>query len=127
MRMRLSWRDGVETLLAALVVVVVVGVVQEKEWSLIGTARAATGTLFVIGFVMCQMGRGGITSAGDLVRGPFMTTASVLGGVALALTIIGIAAPRQTVVVTLGGLLIFTWLLATVHHAWEARPTPIVR
>jgi hypothetical protein len=125
--MRLSWRDGVETLLAALVIVVVVGVVQEKGWSLIGTARAATGTLFVIGFVMCQMGRGGITNAGDLVRGPLMTTASVLGGGTLVLTTIGLLAPHQALVVTLGGLLIFTWLLATVHHARESRPTPVVR
>jgi hypothetical protein len=124
--MRLSWRDGVETLFAALLVVVVVGVVQDREWSLIGTARAATGTLFVIGFVMCQMGRGGITSARDLVRGPFMTTASVLGVGAVVLTIVGIAAPRDGFVVALGGLLIFTWLLATVHHATETRPTALV-
>jgi hypothetical protein len=124
--MRLSWRDGVETLFAALVVVVMVGVVEEREWSLIGTARAATGTLFVIGFVMCQMGRGGITSARDLVRGPFMTTASVLGAGAVVLTIIGVAAPRDGLVVALGGLLIFTWLLATVHHATETRPAPVV-
>jgi hypothetical protein len=81
----------------------------------------------VIGFVMCQMGRGGITNAGDLVRGPLMTTASVLGGGTLVLTTIGLLAPRQALVVTLGGLLIFTWLLATVHHAWESRPTPVVR
>ncbi len=124
--MRLSWRDGVETLFAALVVVVVVGVVQNKDWSLIGTARAATGTLFVIGFVMCQMGRGGITSAADLVRGPFMTTASVLGAGAVVLTIVGVAAPRDGLAVALGGLLIFTWLLATVHHATETRPAPVV-
>jgi hypothetical protein len=121
--MRLSWRDGVETVLAALVVVAIVGVFQERAWPLLGTGRSATLTLFAVGFVMCQLGRGDIKSTTDLVRGPFMTTATILGAGALVLTVVGVIADARALVLALGAVLLGTWTLATVHHAVE-RPTP---
>jgi hypothetical protein len=123
--MSLSWRDAVETVLAALVVVVLVGVIQEQDWPLLGTDRSAVLTVFAIGFVMCQFGRGGIKSASDLVRGPFMTVATVLGAAALVLTVVGVFAGSQALVLTLGAVLLVTWALATAHHAVE-RPLPHV-
>jgi hypothetical protein len=77
--MRLSWRDAVETVLAAVVVVAVGGVLQGQDWPLLGTDRSAALAMFAVGFAMCQLGRGDIKSAADLVRGPFMTTATILG------------------------------------------------
>lgn len=116
--MRLTWRDGVETVLVALVVVAVIGVLQERDWTLLGTERAAAGTVFAIGFLMCQVGmRTQVREARDLVRGPFMRAASVLGSIALVLAIAGIAFPARWIVVALGGTLVVMWFLATTHHA----------
>jgi hypothetical protein len=55
--MRLSWRDAVETVLAGLVVVAVVGVLQGRDWPLLGTDRSAALATFAVGFAMCQLGR----------------------------------------------------------------------
>lgn len=123
--MSLSWRDAVETILAALVVIAMVGVIQEQDWPLLGTDRSAALTIFAIGFVMCQFGRGRIKSAGDLVRGPFMTTATVLGAATLVLAVVGVIANSQALVLALGAVVLATWALATIHHAVE-RPVPHV-
>jgi hypothetical protein len=116
--MRFSWRDAVETVLVALVVVAVIGVVQERDWALLGSDRAAAATVFAIGFVMCQVGmRTQVREARDLVRGPFMLTATVLGPLALVLAIAGVAFPARWIVVALGVTLVATWFVATIHHA----------
>ena len=124
--MRLGWRDAVETVLVALVVVAVVGLLQERDWPLLGTERAAAATVFALGFVMCQVGmRTRVRDAGDLVRGPFMLTATALGAIALVLAIAGVAFPAEWIVVTLGGTLVLMWVVATVHHAVVPRvPEP---
>jgi uncharacterized membrane protein len=54
-----------------------------------------------------------------------MTTATILGACTLVLVVVGVVADSQTVVVALGGVLLTTWALATIHHAVE-RPTPRV-
>jgi hypothetical protein len=123
--MRLSWRDAVETLLVVFVVVAMVGVLQKQDWPLLGTNRSAALAVFAGGFLMCQLGRGAIGSAADLVRGPFMTTATILGVAALVLTVVGVIADSRVLVLVLGTVLVTTWAVATVHHAVE-RPTPHV-
>jgi hypothetical protein len=122
--MRLSWRDGFETLLAVVVVVAMAGVLGRQDWPLLGTDRSAVLALFGVGFVMCQLGRGAIKSTADLVRGPFMTAATVLGAIALVVTVVGIIVGSRALVLVLGTVLVITWALATVHHAVDAaRPS----
>jgi hypothetical protein len=123
--MRLSWRDGVETVLVGIVILAVVGVVQDRGWTLLGTDRAAVGTVFALGFVMCQVGmRSQVRDARDLVRGPFMRAATALGALALMLAVVGAIAPQRWIVVALGATLVATWAIATIHHAAGA---PLVR
>jgi hypothetical protein len=108
-----------------MVVVAIVGVVREQDWPLLGTNRSAALAMFVVGFVMCQIGRGSISSARELVRGPFMMTASILGVGALTLAVVGVIADSRALVLALGAVLLATWALATIHHAVE-RPVPHV-
>jgi hypothetical protein len=120
--MRITWRDGVDTAFAAVVVAVMVAVVRGWDAPLLGTERAAIGVLLAIGFVMCQVGmRGSVTSGRDLVRGPFMVAGTALGAIALVLFAVGLVAPSQGLLLAVGSTLLALWAIATVHHAAAAR------
>jgi hypothetical protein len=117
--MRLTWRDGVDSVLAAVVVVAVVGILEGRRWPLLGTARSSALAMFAVGFLMCQVGMRGtpIAHARDLVRDPFMIAATTAGVVALCVAVLGLLAPARWVAVVLGATLLATWALATAHHA----------
>jgi len=54
--MRLTWRDGITTVLAALVVLVTLAATQGWDWPLLGSERAAVAALTVLGYAMCVFG-----------------------------------------------------------------------
>jgi hypothetical protein len=120
--MKLSWNDAAATVLAALVVVVMVGVAQGMDWPFLGTDRSSILTLLVMGAVMCPLAtRNSLTSARDLVHGPFMSLASILGAVALALVAIGLLAPSRAIVLAVGFALLALWVVTTTRHAVGGR------
>ncbi|HZD18801.1 MAG TPA: hypothetical protein VE669_11730 [Actinomycetota bacterium] len=121
--MRLTWRDGVTTLLAAFVVAVAFAVTQGWDWPLLGSVRAGVGALGIAGIVMCSMG--GATMGEDTVKGPYGTVGAVLGVGALALLIWGLVAPADAILVALAIDIVALWLLSTVRHSVTHPSRPV--
>jgi hypothetical protein len=98
-----------------------VGVTQGWGWPMLGSYRAGVGVLLVVGYAMCLIGLRGseIGSAKDLVDGPFMLWALVLGAVALVLVLIGLIVSTAPVFVALAIDLMALWVVATARHAVE--------
>ena len=112
--MRLTWRDGVATILAACVGAVTLAVTESLDWPLLGSNRAGIGVLAAIGWAMCVVG-GSRTSSS--FRGPVGVLASILGVVALVLIVLGLITGSETALVALAADIGFLWLVATTRHA----------
>lgn len=113
--MRLTWRDGAATLLAALVVAVLLALTQGWSWPLLGDYRAGIVALTIIGFGMCVVGAQ--VADADAFKQPFVQLASVLGVGALALVLFGLIFATQAIFVGLGITVLALWVLTTVDHA----------
>jgi hypothetical protein len=111
---RLTWRDGVTSLLAGLTVLVAFAAVGGWGWPLLGSYRAATGVLAVVGISMCALGG---PSSSASTRDTFTVLGSVLGVVALGLVVVALVTGAAAPFVALAGTIVLLWLIATVHHA----------
>ncbi len=118
--MRLRWRDGAATLLAALVVIVTLAVSQAWSWPLLNSFRAGVIALAIIGIGMCTAG--GMRSTETPSFTPFVAIVSVLGVAALALIIFGLIAGTQAPVVALAVVLVAMWFVTTMDHALAGTP-----
>jgi hypothetical protein len=122
--MRLTWRDGVATVLAGLVVAVALAVTRSWDWPLLGSYRAGVAALGVIGWSMCILG--GPRTASSF-KGPFVVFASALGGLALVLVIVGLVTGTQGPFIWLAVDIEVLWATTTLHHADSAGPAPARR
>jgi len=123
--MRLTWRDGAATVLAALVVAVLLALTQGWSWPPLGDFRAGVVALAVIGFVMCSVG---LRANGvDDFEQPLMIVASVLGAGTLGLIVFGLVFATEAIFVALGIMLLALWVLTTVDHALAAGPARPLR
>jgi hypothetical protein len=116
--MKLTRRDGVETLLAATAVAVALAVTRDWGWPMLGSPRSGIVVLAVVGQTMC-------TSAGwSRARwsDPFILIVSGLGVVTLALIVTGLIVGTEAFVVALAIALGAMWVVATVHHAMAGGP-----
>lgn len=113
--MRLTWKDGVATLLAAAVVLVAVAVVQDWGWPLLGSYRAGSVAILVLGMGMCATGNSAVE--GSSMREPYTAVTSVLGIVSLGIAIWAIVADTQTSMVALTISTIVLWAISTLAHA----------
>lgn len=118
--MRLTWKDGVTTLLAIFAVAVAFAVILEWGWPLMGTVRAGVGLLAVAGIAMCTLG--GSRYGESVTKGPFGAIASVLGAGALVLIVWGLIAPAEMILVTLAADIVALWALSTLRHVVEPSP-----
>jgi hypothetical protein len=121
--MRLTWRDGAATVLAALVVLVLLALTQGWSWPLLGDYRAGVVALTILGFGMCSFG----LQARDAseFREPFMAINSVLGVAALGLVVFGLVLATQVLFVALAMTLLALWALTTIHHAMPDALRPL--
>jgi uncharacterized membrane protein len=111
--MRLTWKDGITTLLVVAVVLVAMAVIQEWGWPLLGSYRAGGIVLLVLGMAMCTMS--GSTQETSM-RSPYTMTASILGVLALVLAIWTVIADTQAPLVALTIDIVLLWLVSTLHH-----------
>jgi hypothetical protein len=127
--MGLSWRDAVATVLVVAAWAVTLSVMNGWDWLLIGDARAGGIAVFVLGFsasvlgggpvwFMAALRKGAISSQGRL----FTVLAAALGFVALVLLFADVFVNSVTLLVWATAALLFVWVVATIHHAVEARP-----
>ena len=116
--MKLTWRDGVATVLAALVVAVALAVTGSWGWPLLGSYRAGIGALGVIGWSMCIVRSSRTTSS---FKGTFVVLASALGGLALVLVIVGLVTGTNGPFVVLALDIEILWAATTLRHAVSGR------
>jgi hypothetical protein len=115
--MRLTWRDGATSLLLVSLVIVAFAVVGGWDWPMLGSVRAGVGAALVIGMAMCILGSR--FESDEMVKDPFLISASVLGTAALVLAAIGLITGSEAVFVALVGITAALWVVATTRHAVE--------
>jgi hypothetical protein len=115
--MKLTWRDGVATALMVGAVAVALAVTQGWNWTLLGSTKAGVAAVAVIGYMMCRLGMHWITDAKDMVRGPVLIAASVLGVGALVLIVAGLIVGTEALLVALTINIVALWFITTWRHA----------
>jgi hypothetical protein len=120
--MRLTWRDGLTTILAVLVVAVTLGAIRGWDWPFIGSDRSAVGVLGILGYAMCYASA--VPRTFLSMNGGYRTVASVLGAAALVLVGVGLVWPSETWIIAVAIDILALWAIATARH--ELRPVPAV-
>src|ERR1041385_8600941 len=113
--MRLTWRDGAATALAALVVAVLLALTQGWAWPLLGDYRAGVVALTIIGFAMCAVGAHATDPT--TFKRPFAIAVSALGLGAPGLLVLGVILATEAIFVGLGLVILALWVLTSVDHA----------
>ncbi len=119
--MRLTWRDGVTTILAGLTVAIAMAVTQGWGWPLLGSVAAGVGVLGAVGWAMCILG--GSTKSVPSMKDPFTVVMSVLGSIALVLIVVGLITGSEGVFVSLAVVTLGMWLVSTTSHALTSKPS----
>lgn len=111
--MSLSWKDAVATMLTGGVGVVMYAKLKGFDWPLLGSWRVAALIVFALGMVTC------IAVSGDAisVKNGWTILASVLGGLAFALLIIGLFMNTKLIFIILCVDIFILWVASTLHHA----------
>lgn len=121
--MRLTWRDGVETLLLGFVVAFGMAATRDWGWPLTGSYRSAGLVVFGAGMAMCVMS-GSAQSTSAAGKSSFITLASALGVVALALLVAVLITGSQTWFVALVVDIAVLWAVTTFRHAVQGPAVP---
>lgn len=122
--MRLTIRDGVTSVMAALVVAATFAVTQGWGWPLLGSTQAGIVVLGVMGFAMCMVGTRteDMGSRRSIREHPSMIVGSLIGVVALILLVGGLIADTEAWLVALAVTLLVLWAFSTVRHAFQHGP-----
>lgn len=110
--MALTWKDGVTTLLAFLVIGFTYLMAIGYKMPLTIGFRWATVVLLVLGIGMCALSSYTPGSTPSV----WITFASVLGSLALILILAGIVTGSKMIFITLGVTIFLLWLVATLRH-----------
>jgi hypothetical protein len=121
--MRLTWKDGVATLLMAAVGVVTVATMQGWGWPLLGGYRSAGVIVFGLGMVMCPVGGSALRTPEDM-REPYVRFASALGIVSLVALAGLLIWGTQAWFVALVMDVALLWAMSTIRHAVRGTAAP---
>ena len=126
--MGLTWKDVVTTVFMGVIAAVYAAFLGGTSAWLISSARGTTLAVLVLGMVGGCM----LSAAGDLYRGPqpravraWRVIASVLGVVALAAAVVGLASGSTVALAVLVATTGALWLIATARHALMAPHGPV--
>ena len=126
--MKLTWRDGVTTVLAGAVLAVAFAVSGSWGWPLLGSYRAGVVALVVLAVPMCLIGGSAFWDSVAFrhpslaMRDPFLAAAMLLGAVAMVVVIGGLTYATEAWFVALASLIGVLWLIATTRHAMGSEP-----
>ena len=112
--MRLTWRDGVTTILAVSIGAATLAVTEDWDWPLFTSTRAAIGAVGAIGLAMCIVGGSRDVSP---VKGAFGVVATALGIAAFVLIVLGLITGSESVLLALDGVIGVLWFTTTLRHA----------
>jgi hypothetical protein len=115
--MRLTWRDGITTLLAALVAVIYVAFTYGWAIPVVDDARGATLLLGAIGLSMCIVGGSGSTIVSN---NTWIAPLGVLGVASFSLVIAGLITGWEGAVPLLAAIIGLMWAVSTARHAFAA-------
>ena len=118
--MRLSWRDGVASLLALLGAVVMFAKLQSYSWWLIGSWKGALGVLAVVGGAIL------LTNVVELVRAASLPSMGEVGlWVATATVVIAslFSTTTKAEFVSSGVMIGLAWLSQLTDHSWTTAHT----
>jgi hypothetical protein len=110
--MALTWKDAAGTLLTACVVAIAVARVKGWELPLLTNWRLSVVTLFVLGIATCIIIGSGATPENNT----WTIIASVLGGIAALLLVVGLIFDSQLVFIALAADIVTLWAITTLHH-----------
>lgn len=115
--MRLTWKDGVSTLLVGACGLIFLAVTDAWGWPLLGDFQAGAAALLVVGLAACIVGGSNMTTfdTGDSM----VVGASTIGFFALAVGIYGIVSGSETAFAILAATIAMLWVVATIHHLLE--------
>jgi hypothetical protein len=113
--MKLTWRDGLGTLVTGAGLLAAGAALAGWGWPLMTDARAGVITLLVMALVVCPLGLGN-PSAG-WYRDPFVLAAMVLGTSILAIGVVGLMTSPAATLPWMMGLTAVTWIATTADHA----------
>jgi hypothetical protein len=117
--MRLTWRDGLSTAPAVVVVAVVLALTQGWGWPLLGDYRAGVIALTVVGLLMVVAGASVRTFS---TVDPFLAASTLLGLAAAAVVVCGVTLASQEAFLILAAVVVALWIIATLRHAVEPAP-----
>ena len=116
-RIFLTGRDLAGTAVAALVVLVYFGNVQ--DWWYLGTNRWAAVTMLAIGVIGCPIGA---RIVGEKLTSPAIVLLGLLGAAALVLAVLAIVTGAQWALLALAFAVVALWAGATLRHAVTPPP-----
>ena len=126
--MGLTWKDGVTTVFMGAIAAVYAAFLGGTGAWLISSGRGTTLVVLVLGMVGGCM----LSAAGDLYRGPqsrvvraWRVIASVLGVVAFAAAVAGLASGSTVALAVLVATTGMLWIIATGRHALMAPHGPV--
>jgi hypothetical protein len=114
--MRLTWRDGVNTVLVGAVAFIGMAVTNEWGWPGLGSFRAGTLAVGVLGIAMCTISGAG-NAVGEGLRDPQVKVLTALGALALVLIVAGVITGSELVFMALTIDTVGMWLMTTIRHA----------
>lgn len=114
--MRLTWRDGITTLLLVAVGLVYYGFATGTDLAVINDTRGALLVIGAAGLGMCIVGGG----AGIVGRNTYSVLMSVLGVAAFALVVIGLITALEWTVTWLAIDVTVMWGLALLYRVFLA-------
>ena len=117
--MRLTWRDGATTLLAAVVVGIYAAHTAGWAVPFVENVRWATLLIGGVGLSMCIVGGSGATI---VAKGTFFVVAATLGGAAMLLIVVGVATGWSLALTLLAADTVLLWIVSTIRHAAVPRP-----
>jgi hypothetical protein len=126
--MRLTWKDGAATALAAIVVVLYGAYLAGAQLPLVSGPRALAGAVLVLGFVGCGLGGDAAQAATGRQRVLRYTIASVLGVTTLIAGLVALFSGNGLALAVLVAATVALWAEATAFHLFSGPPAarPVV-
>lgn len=110
--MSLGWRDAAATLATVAAMTITYARVKGYDWPLLGSWRMGTLAVLILGFGACIAAGTGAAPTKD----GWTIAASILGGGAAVLGLIGLVAGSKLAFLLLAADIVLLWAVSTVHH-----------
>jgi len=114
--MRLTWRDGIATVLTAAAVAIFWALQAGFSLPLVASVRGAAAAILLIGVAACAAG------ARMNERGPLFTALGFLGAVAFFSGLIAIIWASEAALAVETSVIVFLWAATTIRHTLVPPP-----